>query len=503
MSVATGQRRETSAWLWVLFMALQVGCEGTATGPDSGGGAHDSGGDAGPPAPRIQDVLECGTPASAGGLSGVGPDPDDPLQAHFFDPAVFPDALCNDGTPATIYFRPGSDPSLRDRWVIQLMGGGGCRNGDSCAARWCSHMTNFGMTQMTSSVAPTRGTDGEGILQEDRPEHPWAGYNHVLVRYCSSDNWSGTRRGVSLDGHHPLTGAEIRFSVDFLGARILDAMLATLRRDGVPALRWEYAGGVDMPDLDDATEVILAGASAGGGGVARSLDRVAATLRATHCADCPPLVVRGLVDSSYGASTEELDWSTSVLCSGAGICSYEAQMREEITTGGHALWGARMDQSCLDWHAANAPDTDWACADPGHVIENHMSTPFFLRQGLTDTLISGNMVAAMFSEPGGGLITATSFAMRTRDQLLALADLPATAEEGALIAAPGVFGPLCSKHETLRCDAAALDTSIRVDGVDVTMLDVWSRWVDGTGATSVVASSMGDSTCAMSCTDGL
>ncbi|MBM4363656.1 MAG: hypothetical protein FJ104_13320, partial [Deltaproteobacteria bacterium] len=381
------------------FVPLWLGCTGGETKPDEGALA-----------PRIQDVLECGTPASAGGLSGVGPDPDDPLQAHFFDPAVFPDALCNDGTPATVYFRPGSDPTQRNRWVIQLMGGGGCRSGDSCAARWCSHMTNFGVTQMTSSVAPTRGTDGEGVLQEERPDNLWAGYNHVLLRYCSSDNWSGTRHDVTLEGHHPLTGEEIAFRVDFLGSRIIDATLATLRRDGVPALRWDYGGGIDMPDLDDATEVILAGASAGGGGVVRSLDRVAATLAETHCAGCEPLVVRGLVDSSYGASSKALDWSTTVQCTGLGLCSYEAQMQEEFTTGGHGTWGARMDQSCLDWHAKNAPGTEYLCADVGHVLENHVTSAFFVRQGLPDVLLSGNMVEAKFTVPGEGLMTVSSFA---------------------------------------------------------------------------------------------
>jgi len=279
--------------------------------------------------------------------------------------------------------------------------------------------------------------------------------------------------------------------------------LATLRRDGVRALRWEYGGGVDMPDLDEATEVILAGASAGGGGVVRSLDRVAATLAETHCAGCEPLVVRGLVDSSHGASTEALDWSTTVQCTETGLCSYEAQMQQEFTTGGHGIWGARMDQSCLDWHAENAPGTEYQCADVGHVLENHVTTPFFVRQGLTDSLLSGNMIEAMFTVPGEGPITLQSFARLTRNQLLALADLPTTAEEGALISAPGVFGPKCSKHETLRCDASSFDTSIQVADAEVTMLDVWSRWVAGNGTASVVSSSMGDSTCADDCSDGL
>jgi hypothetical protein len=453
--------------------------------------------------PRISEALDCGKTASAGGLSGVGPDSNDPLAAHFFDPAVFPDALCNDGTPGTLYFRPAQDLAMRDRWVIELMGGGGCRDADSCAARWCSFMTNFGMTQMTSSVAPTRGTDGEGILQEDEPNHPWAGYNHVLVRFCSSDNWSGTARDVVLDGHHPITGAEVRYRIDFLGARILDAVLDTLRQDGVPPLRWEYGGGVDMPDLDDAVEVVLAGASAGGGGVVRSLDRIAATIATEHCATCPPVVVRGLVDSSYGVSVATLDFSTSTLCTGGGVCSYEQLMRQETTTGGHAIWSARMDESCVEWHRTNKPGTEWDCGDTGHVLANHLTTPFFVRQGLSDSLISGNLVESMFTVPEGGLITPMSFATLTRTQLLALADVATLAEEGAAVPVPGVFGPLCSKHETLRCDDSTFHTTVTSADTPLAMLDVWNNWTAGTGPTVAVSSAMGDTVCSMDCSDGL
>jgi hypothetical protein len=478
-----------------------AGCAGAGGAPVAGtGGESDSPSD--PLPPRISEALDCGTLASAGGLGGAGSDREDPLVAHFFDPAVFPDALCNDGTPGTVYFRPAQDPVMRDRWVIELMGGGGCRTADACADRWCAYETNFGMTQMTSSVAP-RATEGKGILQEDEPGHPWAGYNHVLVRYCSSDNWSGTVRDVVLDGHHPVTGAEVRYRVDFLGARILDATLDTLRQDGVPALRWEYGGGIDMPDLDDAAEVVFAGASAGGGGVVRSIDRLAATLATEHCPTCPPLVVRGLIDSSYGPAVSELDFSTSTLCTGAGVCSYEQLMREETTTGGHALWGARMDESCVAWHRMNEPGTEWECADNGHVLSNHLTTPFFVRQGLSDSLISSNLVETMFTVPGGGLITPMLFAMLTRTQLLALADVRTLAEEGAAVPVPGVFGPLCSKHETLRCDDTTFRTTVRSGGEALGVLDVWRNWTSGSGPTVAVSSVMGDTVCSMTCSDGL
>lgn len=64
----------------------------------------------------------------------------EPLCMHRVDidtaPAAFPLATCNDGTPATFYIREGVG-DYADRWVIHLEGGAGCRDYDSCLARWC------------------------------------------------------------------------------------------------------------------------------------------------------------------------------------------------------------------------------------------------------------------------------------------------------------------------------------------------------------------------------
>jgi hypothetical protein len=137
------------------------------------------------------------------------------------------------------------------------------------------------------------------------------------------------------------------------------------------------------------------------------------------------------------------------------------------------------------------------------VLANHLTTPFFVRQGLSDSLISGNLVESMFTVPGGGLITPMSFATLTRTQLLALADVATLAEEGAAVPVPGVFGPLCSKHETLRCDDSTFHTTVTSADTPLAMLDVWTNWTAGTGPTVAVSSAMGDTVCSMACSDGL
>lgn len=57
-----------------------------------------------------------------------------------------------------------------------------------------------------------------------------------------------------------------------------------------------------------------------------------------------------------------------------------------------------MDSSCLSWHGLNDPGTEWQCADPIHVLANHVTTPFFVRHDLQDQLLMGNYV----THPAGG-----------------------------------------------------------------------------------------------------
>ena len=54
-----------------------------------------------PRIPTIDKVLSCGRTAIAGSLAD-GTD----LQRFTFSPGEFPNALCNDGSPAIFYYRP-------------------------------------------------------------------------------------------------------------------------------------------------------------------------------------------------------------------------------------------------------------------------------------------------------------------------------------------------------------------------------------------------------------
>lgn len=458
--------------------------------PADGAGADADAADAAvpEPPPNISVALDCGAAPPA------GPGNSKELQRHAIDLGVFPDALCNNGDGAVLYFRPYEGEQNKDKWVINLNGGGSCAGGAACAARWCwcqsidgpdgcpfaESTTNFSMGNMNGDERPS--VAGTGILRRGDPKRPspFSDWNQVRVVYCSSDTWTGTRRDVPFEATHPKTGEPVSYSIHFLGARILDAALATLRRDGVDAPRYTFgASPRDLPDLDDAAEVVLSGDSAGGSGVISNLDRVADLLRAhnSHCqGGACPLVVRGLIDAIVGPEMARLEFGASFVADLGGstyadYLTYLASIPEKNR-------GAIADASCLAHHADDAGP----CADITHVIRHHVTTPFFVRMALLDGLISSGYAEAGYEDPDLGPMTLETFAVVLQRELLGFPDLPDSAEEGdAIGVAPGVFAPACPKHDTLHDDGEVYQTAITPPGgAPLTLFDVFEPWRAGT-----------------------
>jgi hypothetical protein len=423
-------------------------------------------------------VLTCGRPSTAGLLVRAME-----LQRVDLDPAVSPHARCNDGTPATFYFRPGTTPAGRERWVIQLQGGGCCRSGDSCAQRWCSVDSNFGTTHMSSLDAPADGIRADGILEEAPGfANPLATWNHVFVRYCSSDNWSGDTGPLVVSGHDPVSGAAIQYTIEQNGRAILDAVVKQLRRDGTPALSYRFGEGGTLPDLDTARAVVLAGASAGGGGVANNADYLGGVLRAHNvCQGAGCLEYRVLIDSTFGPDGSGLDWTTSTPCLQRGLCTWQ-----QLVADGNAMFPRHSDTSCPTWHAANAPATAWMCGDTDHLIRHHITSPMMVRMGLVDQLVSGNAIDSGVSVPGRGPMTLPLFAELVRAQLLQLG-VTANAEEGSAMVSPALYGPSCPKHETISSNTAVYGVTVGVGGgVRKTMFEVFTAWRAGLLPSQVV-----------------
>lgn len=466
--------------------------DGSAEDPD--GGAPDGGG----PFVPLGEALDCRRPGTAGLLApGTG------LFRVDVDPARYPDALCNDGTGAVFYVRRASRPEDANRWMIFLQGGGTCRNAQDCANRWCSHDTYFGSTKMSSRDAPPHGAVSPGI-QRPSADNPFGSWNQVLVYYCSSDSWAGTRRDAELVADHPLRdGEEVRFRMHFLGSRIFDAVIDMLRGEA-GAVAYTEAGGAgrELPDLDDAELVLLAGSSAGSGGVRNQLDGLAELLRERNgaCAGggACPLEVRGVLDAALVPDRERLDLSESVPCTSAGLCTFEQMMRFEWEHTVRGMYGARGDQSCERWHAGDG--SEWHCADLGHVMRHHLTTPFFLRQDQSDSLLRDNTVETGYRVPrrDGALLDARLFSELVAEEMAALS-LPSmreVAHEGPSIdVLPGTYSPRCGHHEALPVNAPTFDVTIHVDGDDLSTIDVLSSWLRDESPISAVATAPGTFHC--------
>jgi len=336
------------------------------------------------------------------------------MTRYTIDTVRYPDAICNDGTPAVFYFAGAT--RTEDRPAIRASG--------------------FCDTPTTNMV----GT-----------------WNRVLVFYCSSDQWAGTRTSTLTAS---TTGGTPDDTIHFKGSKIVDAVIDTLRY--ATAGRRRIARHSDSaettaetwPDLDQATHVIFAGSSGGGNGVRTNADRIGAKLRAAN----PNLVdYRAIIEAMYGTSWETLDFTPTTLCAAAASgCRYDTYMQSYRAQSLVAIQAARVDESCLQFHAGS----EWRCADEEHTLLHHVTTPFFLRQGLQDSLLGGNFVDVNFG-------TLSDFGRQVESELR---NLPVPEEPRG--ATPGLFVPQCTDHEAFTNNRDVFD--VRVNGLS--FYDTVSNW---------------------------
>ena len=405
-----------------------------------------------------------------------------PLQRQDIDTKLFPKAACNDETPAVLNFRPYSGEANRNKWVIALNGGGSCANGQDCADRWCGVGTNFDADNMSSANAGAGASDG-GILQR-RADNPFGDWNQVDARYCSSDLWSGGALAVTFTAKDPKSGKDVTYQINFAGTFVFEALIATLRQENVAPLVYTRAGGrISMPDLDDASEVVFAGGSGGGGGVIHNLDRLADLLKSGR--NRP--VVRGFIEAIAEPDNSTLGYAQSTACKTSNLCTYEASYRA-ISSRDANILKTVTDQSCLDWHTKNAPGTEWQCADLNHLLGHHVTTPFFVRMGLTDKLISSYYIQAGLAAGDGKPLTVLTFGLALRDQLTKLQAAVVSGHEKSLVTkAPGVFAPACGTHYTIFNNEITAGASVTEGGKAYTLFDVWNNWVAGKKPDAVIS----------------
>ncbi len=382
-----------------------------------------------------------------------------PLLRHTIDLAAYPDARCNDGSAAVMYVRPANaayggnpivDPSAK--WLIFLDGGGGCRNADQCLlTRWCSgpgHAIYERAGKMSTLGLPP-AIQVDGIFELAPPgglTNHFADYNHVLVHYCSSDNWIGS---AELGGISTSTGTA--FDISFQGQAIVDAVFDTLLAGptGADLDAEQEFYDTELPSLVDAEEIVLAGESAGSGGLRHHLDRLHFDVLLGAVAD-PEVEIVGVLDAGAtpGLWDGAISWADPF-----SPGDYADYLRTEVEGVVRSFWGAgdsALDASCLDaaaWGAVHAAEGGHpqVCYDTTYTLLRHVTTPVFLRQDINDPLgIDRYVEWALYATPD-------DFWTAQFDQLTLHSTLgPAVAILEPPLATPGIQGIHCGIHVVIQ-----------------------------------------------------
>ena len=408
-----------------------------------------------------------------------------PLLRRTIDVALHPEALCNDGSAAVMYIRPANaayannpivNPS--SKWVIFLDGGGGCRHADDCLlTRWCSGGGEvFDRAGKMSSLGAAPAIRGSGIFELAPPAavvNQFADYNHVLVHYCSSDNWIGS---AELNGISTSTGTA--YDIRFQGEAIVNAVFATLLSGAVSADAVAEADfyETDLPDLRDASVILLGGESAGGGGLRHHLDRLNFDVLQPAVVD-PEVKIRGVVDAGVppGLWDPNISWADPY-----SPGDYPHHLLTTVEGTVRSFWGANdsaLDQTCLDpmWavdHAVGGHPQ--VCYDTTYTLMNHITTPVFLRQDINDPLGKQRYVEwALY--PTNDDFWSAQFA-----QLTLFSTFPGGSLLEAPLAAPGIQGIHCSIHVAIQKNDGFFAHRVTGPGVPARSFhDLLAAWIAG------------------------
>lgn len=252
------------------------------------------------------------------------------------DTRSYPDAVCNDGSPAVFYIQRGLGTlaaANTDKTVIGLQGGGYCLRDADCSLR---------ASELVSSISYPSRVSSEGMLSGDADNPTFRSWNRVRVPYCSSDFFTGDTGP---------TGGTTNYR--FRGAKILAAVVQTLNS--------QY--GIGKP----GDTVILAGSSAGAVGAFINANRVRAML--------PGATLLTLIDAGvYPDAPPPVPPSTP-----------PAAVRD-LGAIGIRYWNGQVDADC----AAANPGNPGLCYLFEHA-QPTLRTPFFIAQNARDGVGIGNV----------------------------------------------------------------------------------------------------------------
>ncbi len=375
-------------------------------------------------------AVAAGCSACGGGGGDSSTSPGTAIPADFvkqtIDLSVYPDAVCNDGSPAIFYIQRGLGAAAAanaGKTVIGLQGGGYCLSDADCSLR---------PPDLISSTGYANQTVAEGLLSSDASNDTFRSWNRVRVPYCSSDFFTGD---VGLTAGGPAGGSA---SFRFRGAKIVAAVVQTLKN--------QYGIG------KAGDTVILAGGSAGAVGAFINANRVRASL--------PGATVLTLIDAGiYPDVPPPVPGTpprTSVRDLGAIGISY---------------WNGQVDADC----AAANPANPGLCYLFEHA-QPSLRTPFFIAQNERDAVGIVNVglleSKAQINDP-----TVASWVNATYLPAIDNILRPLGMSSGQ-----GVFA-VCQDPDihTLSSDTTLWTTSVAEVG-GVALKDAVASWVAGGGA---------------------
>jgi len=247
----------------------------------------------------------------------------------------YPNAVCNDGSVAGYYYKPGRDNA---EWVVHLEGGGFCYDETSCTDRAKNS------PDLTSSKNYPDQINGTGMLSTLSTENPfWYDAQHVLIKYCSSDSFSGNNSNSILGWK-------------FMGSHIARSVFDHLiRRRG----------------LHMARQLILSGTSAGAEGLFPNIDAIRARISRS-------VRILGVIDSGWFLDYEPFRQQD---CTSLGRCT-----EQEALKRGVPLWQPILDRDC---DAQNPTDSKWECMLGYHVYP-FITTPTIVVQYKFDSAALGH-----------------------------------------------------------------------------------------------------------------
>jgi hypothetical protein len=248
-----------------------------------------------------------------------------------------PDAVCNDGSPATYFFRPGSG-SGASIWTIYFEGGGFCYDTPSCQQRWQStkhFMTSTQLPEILNDTTVSPDVNHWGINSGNATANPrFYNANQVYLWYCSSDVYSGDIEASNKTG-----------GFTFRGKVIVQTLIQHLLTQ-------------QSPPMTQAKHILLTGFSAGAMGVLNNADFVGAIVNKA----VPTANYKAYADSGW-----MLDAPTYYQ---PGSSRYSVQTL-------YKNFNAQFDYSCV---AALEPVAQgWRCQF-GDIVHSFITTPLFIAQ---------------------------------------------------------------------------------------------------------------------------